>query len=110
MAAPETTPKLAGLGLDDFLRHSASGAFFLLTIYYLCPCIRDILLKGPEAVALVIVLAFPLGALVYSLHRAVAHPFIERLITLRLLRETKGVLPLDGQPHNAGPWHRLGPT
>lgn len=80
-------PKSLPLGLDDLLRHSLSGAFVLLTTYYLCPDVFDpIGLREGKNAPLIIALAFPLGAFVYAIHRAVVHPFFERLLTLMILR------------------------
>jgi hypothetical protein len=49
-------------------------------------------LRDGKTIPLVIVVAFPLGALVYGIHRAIVHPVCERLLTLMIIR---GSLKLD---------------
>ncbi len=71
----------AALTLDNLLRYAFSGVVFLLSYFWpadFTPAI-DGRTVGLSGIALVV------GAFVYSVHRAVIHPFLNRLVLLVLL-------------------------
>jgi hypothetical protein len=72
------------LKTNDLLRYAFSGGITLFTLFILCNCSLSIKMMGNEYLNATFlgVLAFIIGSLIYSLHRAILYPILYRIVLI----------------------------